>query len=1303
MRALVLAFALLPALAHAATPYSAHVTFSFTQAQTTFTGSLSTAYLIVDQAEGSNPLCEAIPMTPSGAGTWTTAVDLPEGDYIYVFVANADQYVDLADCGLNPDDVPDSNFFNDPHPASSGLGGQFGKDNVLYVRSPERPRFVASTLLPVPGGVVTSASFTVTAKIHVGASATPIDVASARVRFERSEPPGLWRPEGPQAPPEIVTVTPMTCSFDASSGTATITATVADPPEGFHRVTFDASGTDGLGADTATTSVIVNRVDEPPIADAGPTRFAHVGGGVQLDGGGSYDPDRIGFSAYTWRVIDGPGGASFRHVDEEKVTRDGFGLPVLDDDGLQQGQVNATPGATPQFRPQAAGHYRIGLRVTDAGGHLSPEDTTDVWVVPSFDASRRVRLAVSSKAGTVTVDARASSGTADAPVRWIPDAENPAPLALAASAADARVVSLPTPAAGTYYLHAQIGDSYPATAVIRVDAAGQVSGSDFARPSRFWQEDALVYMVFPREFKDSDGDGRGDFRGVIAQLPYLRSLGVNVIWLMPVTPGPTSHGYAATAHFYPEEDYGSLADFVALTQAAHAAGMKVMFDLVANHTSNQHPFFQAALANPSSPLRDLYDFNPDGSYDYAFDFATLPSWNYNNPVARRLFLDVIDFWMDAGVDSIRCDIAGFVPPSFWRAARRHVRGRSDDAALLAEIIPASPGFFDGEQFDLAYDAYLFWNFKDLFATTGGLDGFDAALDQAESFVSSAAERLVREKQDPANVLRLRYLDTQDEDRFLLRAGRSLDRLRAAAGVALNLPGVPMIYYGDEVGALQQRGPMKYSANPGMLEHYRRLLHVRAANPGLRGQDYGAQDGPGDSFTRINGDHDPGGYSVYSFARYRAGQRFVVLANRFDASVLGTQVKYWPPPAALADFPDDAPIFLQNQLDPADLLEADKSSLRAGFTSSVGAYETKVYQLLERPIPDSDGDGVLDSWDDCVVAPDPMQADGDSDGVGDACDDCAQSAAFASVGLDGCALAPGSGAPRRRHDVFDGRVDDGAYAVADGLWASWNGRELYVATRAAAPGQDAFVLVAQDPASTPLPAPLGKAGTVAGARRVLVASGDDASARWLGVTGQARAGVATMALAEAPPPGDGSAVVEGTLNLHEAFGDRLPAKIFVAAARYAGGGGGALTWQSPAPAANRPPADGNVDADEFFAVALPDPTPPPPPGPADSDGDGVPDRSDDCPGVPDAAQEDFDRDGVGDLCDACPATPPGAAIDGEGCALQGDDPRHPIDHGAQTLGCGCSAGGRAPRGAALLLLVLLLPLARRACPVTVRKS
>jgi MYXO-CTERM domain-containing protein len=183
----------------------------------------------------------------------------------------------------------------------------------------------------------------------------------------------------------------------------------------------------------------------------------------------------------------------------------------------------------------------------------------------------------------------------------------------------------------------------------------------------------------------------------------------------------------------------------------------------------------------------------------------------------------------------------------------------------------------------------------------------------------------------------------------------------------------------------------------------------------------------------------------------------------------------------------------------------------------------------------------------------------------------------------------------------------------------------------------------------------------------------------------------VAIAENPPAGDGSAVLEGTINLQEQFGDTLPDHIYIAAARYGGNDGGALTWQSPA-AMN---GDGNVDANEMISFALADPTPPPPPGPPDADGDGVPDATDNCPGVANPDQADFDHDGVGDLCDMCPASSPGVKVDGTGCEIGTHDPQQPLGGNDQSIGCGCRAGGaRAPRMPLWVLALLLLPLVRR---------
>ncbi len=1267
---LLLTLVLYPALAEGA--FQETITFSFEESQVAYKAGINSAYLMLDRFGGMNPLCKAQEMQRSG-GTWSVTASLEEGDYIYVFVANADQYVNLTDCNLNPDDVPDANFFNDPTPTFSGFSGQFGKDNVYYVRDPLRPQYNKESVDPKPGMLFTSlAPIVISATAHPGSDSTPIAPTAVKVVLHLNEPPGIfYNPQGPAALLEEE-ITEVQLS-PGSAGSSIITATLENPPEGIHQVVFELADTAGRTGDPLTTLIVVNRQNQPPLADAGPTRFGKVNAEIQLDGGASEDPDRVGIVEYAWRQISGPGSLTFSFYDQERTQTDSFAILLFDDNGNARETYQSTPLSGARVTADLAGTYEVGLKVRDHEGAWSAESLTQVHVVSVFSTSIRPQIEVVSRDGAVFLDGRSTTGSGT--FHWYEDAQNPAGVVFTPEHTG-RTVSFPVPAsAGAYFFYLQIDSSYPRTVVVRVGSSGAVTGQMLDDQDRFWKEEAVIYMIFVREFFDSDGDQQGDFSGLRQKLPYLRSLGVNVLWIMPITPGPTSHGYAATALFDTHPDYGTLADWDAMVADAHAMGFKIMLDTVANHTSDQHPLFKAANANPSSVLRDWYVFNEGNTqrpFEYAFDFSTLPSLNYNNPQVRSMFLNFIDFWMDRGVDSLRCDIATFVSPSFWRAARRHVVGKQPGGAMLAEIIPPSVGFFD-EQFDLAYDSYLYWNFKDIFAKTGGLDNFNAALESAEHFIPNGYIKQVREKVDPANVLQMRYLNTQDEDRFLLQAGRNKDVQHAASGALLTLPGTPMIYYGDEQAASQMRGRMKFGSDgdPEMFNHYRKLLRIRGANPGLQGQDHGALGEPGDSYTRINNDGDKGGSQVFSFSRYGAGQHFVVLVNRFQAGSLGTPVTFYPPPQHLADY-GDGTLWLVNHLNPTEQIATDKASLAAGFTLSVGSTETKVLQITTAPQPDADGDGVLDAHDSCRGLKNDDPRDEDGDGVGDLCDLCAATPRGDPVDVTGCAPAPE--APRQRFRL-DGRPDDEGYLVAENeglkLYASFNGRQLYVGATAAQEGEDLFILVTASTADL-REAPFGKAGQVAGDGRYLADEGQSSYTRWFGVTGAALAFSPPLILSD-------TGILEGTLNLVEIFGAQMPENIYIAAARYGGADGDALQGQVPA----SQDTDGDINASEFFAFKLDDPTPSPPPPPADSDGDSIYDTADNCISIPNPDQSDFDEDGVGDLCDMCPATKPGIAVDGSGCDDDGGSSHNPnpLDpDGSQSEGCACdvsSAVSNAP--------------------------
>ncbi|MEN2741680.1 glycoside hydrolase family 13 protein [Microbacterium sp. X-17] len=199
-------------------------------------------------------------------------------------------------------------------------------------------------------------------------------------------------------------------------------------------------------------------------------------------------------------------------------------------------------------------------------------------------------------------------------------------------------------------------------------------------PSEPWWRSAVIYQVYPRSFADGNGDGTGDLPGITQHLPYLRDLGVDAIWISPFYPSPQADGgYDVADYFDVDPLFGTLDDADTLINAAHELGIRVIVDVVPNHTSDEHPWFQAALtAAPGSPERDRYIFRdgetipnnwpadfggpawtqlPDGQwYLHLFD-PKQPDLNWNNPDVRAMFLDVIRFWLDHGVDGFRVDVA----------------------------------------------------------------------------------------------------------------------------------------------------------------------------------------------------------------------------------------------------------------------------------------------------------------------------------------------------------------------------------------------------------------------------------------------------------------------------------------------------------------------------------------------------------------------------------------------------------------------------------------------------------------------
>ena len=239
-----------------------------------------------------------------------------------------------------------------------------------------------------------------------------------------------------------------------------------------------------------------------------------------------------------------------------------------------------------------------------------------------------------------------------------------------------------------------------------------------------WHKDAIIYELPVKSFCDGNGDGIGDFQGLHERLDYLHRLGVTCIWLLPFFPSPLKDdGYDIADYVNVHPSYGTLEDFRAFLKAAHERGMRVVIELVLNHTSDQHPWFQRARsAPPGSPERDYYvwsdtnqryqrariifvDAEPSNwtwdavaqAYYWHRFFHHQPDLNYDNPAVIREMLTVLDFWLDLGVDGFRLDAVPYLVErdgtscdnlsethAVIKAIRAHIDERAPDRMLLAE-------------------------------------------------------------------------------------------------------------------------------------------------------------------------------------------------------------------------------------------------------------------------------------------------------------------------------------------------------------------------------------------------------------------------------------------------------------------------------------------------------------------------------------------------------------------------------------------------------------------------------------------
>ncbi len=511
-----------------------------------------------------------------------------------------------------------------------------------------------------------------------------------------------------------------------------------------------------------------------------------------------------------------------------------------------------------------------------------------------------------------------------------------------------------------------------------------------------WWNDSVFYEVFVRSFQDSDGDGIGDFQGLIQKLDYLNDgdpatdddLGITGIWLMPINDSPSYHGYDAVDYRAINPDYGTMADFEAFLAAAHARGIKVIIDYVMNHCSNRHPWFVAAAQN-NPAYRDYFRWsttnpgqtgpwgqnvwhsNTSGWY-YGLFGSGMPDLNYDNSALKSSMFDTANYWLDTvGVDGFRLDAVLYIDEEgsqlqstpatlqFWQDFNAHIKAAKPEALSVGEAWTATNTVL---QYVIEDRLDVCFEFDLAYAMLGAVNGGDAG------YLKSKAAQVY----GIYPYLQFgTFLTNHDQDRVLNVLGYDEGKARVAAGIYLTLPGVPFVYYGEEIGMIGSgaheyiRSPMQWTdgskagfttgtpwqpvnsnyrqynvlveqQDPGsLLEWYKQLIRLRNTTPALR-----------------RGTHEPISASaapVLAFVRNADQETVLCVANTSAAAQSAVTLTG----SASSLEPGDHTIV--NLLDPGDIREITVTPAYEIANVNLAGYEVALFEFVNATGVDS-GDG-----------------------------------------------------------------------------------------------------------------------------------------------------------------------------------------------------------------------------------------------------------------------------------------------------------------------------------------------------------
>jgi len=427
--------------------------------------------------------------------------------------------------------------------------------------------------------------------------------------------------------------------------------------------------------------------------------------------------------------------------------------------------------------------------------------------------------------------------------------------------------------------------------------------------SAAWWHDAVFYEIFVRSFNDSNSDGTGDFNGITQKLDYIQSLGINALWLMPINPSPSYHGYDVLNYYAVNPQYGTMDDFKNLLNEAHKRDIKIIIDFVLNHTSSQHPFFVDANSNPNSKYRDWYVWSDtsgdhwhqgNGGYYYGYFGDHMPDLNYRNPDVTKQMFDVTKYWLaDIGIDGFRIDAAKHLieegtklentesTHEWFKGFYTFYKNVNANAYTVGEIYGA--GAFIATKYIQQLD-HIF-NFDLASGIVNSVSG------ESNTSINSAWTFTLK---DITNGEYASFLTNHDQNRVMSVLNGKTEKAKLAAVMLLTSPGTPFIYYGEEIGMQGKkpdediRLPMQWSAdtNAGFTSG----TPWRAPNADYTQVNVAAEEKDSNSLlnlyrtlTKLRAEHSPlrtgsltvletGNAGIYAILRYDDAENILVLIN-----------------------------------------------------------------------------------------------------------------------------------------------------------------------------------------------------------------------------------------------------------------------------------------------------------------------------------------------------------------------------------------------------------------------------------------